>query len=77
MNRFCQTKDSGLIKFSTTNDLGILLTAFNMQPIVVPWDYSEMSKAELDKAIEIAESKSQIEDVRVTTYPAAMEQSNV
>lgn len=51
--------------------------SFTKQPIVVPWDFSDMSKDALAKATELAESNDQIEVVHVTPYPAAMEPSVV
>lgn len=50
---------------------------FTKQSIVVPWDFSDMSKQALGKAVELAESNEQIEVVHVTPYPAAMEPSVV
>ena len=53
------------------------MSFFTKQPIVVPWDFSEMSKNALAKAVELAESNEQVEVVHVTPYPAAMEPSVV
>jgi nucleotide-binding universal stress UspA family protein len=53
------------------------MSFFTKQPIIVPWDFSEMSKQALAKAVELAESNEQIEVVHVTPYPAAMEPSVV
>ena len=53
------------------------MSFFTEQPIVVPWDFSEMSKQALAKAVELAESNEQIEVIHVTPYPAAMEPSVV
>lgn len=50
---------------------------FTQQPIVVPWDFSDMSKNALAKAVELAGSPDQVEVVHVTPYPAAMEPSVV
>lgn len=50
---------------------------FTSQPIIVPWDFSEMAIAALEKAVGLAESNEQIEVVHVTPYPAAMEPSVV
>ena len=47
------------------------------QLIMVPWDYSEMSRDALDRALEIAKSPEQIEVIHVTPYPDAMEPSVV
>ncbi len=46
---------------------------FTNQPIIVPWDFSEMSNDALQKALELAESPKQIEVVHVTPYPSVME----
>ena len=48
---------------------------FTKQPIIVPWDFSDMSKAAFLKALDIAASPEQIEVVHVTPYPSAMEAS--
>jgi len=32
------------------------MSSFTKQPVIVPWDYSDMSKAALEKAIGFAES---------------------
>lgn len=47
------------------------------QPIVVPWDFSEMSSIALAKAVELAEKPDQIDVVHVTPYPSAVEPSVV
>ena len=41
--------------------------------IIVPWDYSEMSKSALETAIELAASPNQIKVVHVIPYPPSME----
>lgn len=51
--------------------------SFTTQPIIIPWDFSDMSKDALNQAIEMADSPGQIEVVHVTPYPAAMEPSVV
>jgi nucleotide-binding universal stress UspA family protein len=48
---------------------------FTAQPIIVPWDFSEMSKNALAKALELAESPAQLEVVHVTPYPSTVEPS--
>ena len=53
------------------------MSALTTQPIVVPWDFSEMSKNALAKAVELAASGQAIEVVHVTPYPAVMEPSVV
>ena len=50
---------------------------YTKKPIVVPWDFSDMSKNALAKAVALAESNEQIVVVHVTPYPAAMEPSVV
>lgn len=49
------------------------MTTLTDQTIVVPWDFSDMSKAALAKALELAESAEQIDVVHVTPYEADME----
>jgi nucleotide-binding universal stress UspA family protein len=56
---------------------GYLMNSFTNQPIIVPWDFSEMSRDALDKAVEMAGSNEQVEVVHVTPYPSAMEPSVV
>ena len=53
------------------------MSFFTNEKIIVPWDFSEMSKSALAKAVELADSNEQIEVVHVTPYPAAMEPSVV
>lgn len=53
------------------------MNSFTKQPVIVPWDYSDMSKAALEKAIGFAESAAQILVVHVTPYPAVSEPSVV
>lgn len=53
------------------------MKSFTQQPIVVPWDFSDMAKEALEKALEFAESPEQIEVVHVTPYPSAVEPSVV
>lgn len=50
---------------------------FTQQPIIVPWDFSEMSRAALEHAIEMVDSPEQITVVHVTSYPSAAEPSVV
>ncbi len=53
------------------------MKSFSTDPIIVPWDFTEMSKAALNKAIEIADSTQQIEVLHVTPYPSSVEPSVV
>jgi nucleotide-binding universal stress UspA family protein len=53
------------------------MSIFTKEKIIVPWDFSEMSKTALARAVELAESNEQVEVVHVTPYPAAMEPSVV
>lgn len=46
---------------------------FTTAPIIVPWDFSEMSDKALKRAAEIAESLAQIEVIHVTPYPSVVE----
>ncbi len=49
------------------------MTLLTKKSIVVPWDYSEMSKNALETSIELAASNSQIKVVHVIPYPPSME----
>ncbi|MDG2012775.1 MAG: universal stress protein [Pirellulaceae bacterium] len=51
------------------------MSSFTKQPVIVPWDYSDMSKAALEKALGFAESSAQIRVIHVTPYPAVAEPS--
>lgn len=53
------------------------MSAFTNQPVVVPWDFSDLSVEALDKAIEFVDSPQQIIVVHVTSYPAVTEPSVV
>ena len=53
------------------------MNQFTTDPIIVPWDFTDMSKAALQKALEMAESRKQIEVIHVTPYPSAVEPSVV
>ena len=53
------------------------MSVFTKQPIIVPWDFSEMSTNALAKAVELAESPDQIHVVHVTPYPSSVEPSVV
>ncbi len=53
------------------------MDALTNKPILVPYDFSDMSRAALTKAVELAETLDQIEVVHVTPYPDAMEPSVV
>lgn len=46
---------------------------FNSVTIIVPWDFSELSKEAMQQALEIADSRDQIEIVHVTPYPSSVE----
>lgn len=43
------------------------------QPIIVPWDFSEMSSNALEKALELADSPAQVKVVHVSARPSVME----
>lgn len=53
------------------------MTSFTSQSIVVPWDFSDLAKDALSRAVELAESTDQIEIVHVTPYPSSVEPSVV
>ena len=53
------------------------MNQFTQDPIIVPWDFTDLSKDALLKALEIADSADQIEVVHVTPYPATVEPSVV
>lgn len=44
-----------------------------VKTVIVPWDFSDMSKAALHAAINMVDSPDRIEVVHVTPYPAPME----
>lgn len=46
-------------------------------PIIVPWDFTDLSKSALNKSIELAGSEQQIEVLHVTPYPSAVDPSVV
>ena len=49
------------------------MSAFNNKQIIVPWDFSEMSKGALEKAVEMVSDSSKIEIVYVAQTPSAAE----
>jgi nucleotide-binding universal stress UspA family protein len=49
------------------------MSLLTTKPIIVPWDYSEMSKNALKTAVELAGDNSQIHVVHVIPYPPSME----
>lgn len=53
------------------------MTNLTTQSIVVPWDFSDMSKDALKRSVELAESRDQIEVIHVTPYPSAVDPSVV
>lgn len=53
------------------------MTKFTTKTIVVPWDFSDMSKDALRKAAGLADSHDQIAVVHATPYPSAVEPSVV
>ena len=53
------------------------MAAITNQPIIVPWDFSEMCKSALEKALELASGPDQVKVVHVTPYPSAVEPSVV
>ena len=50
---------------------------FTTQPILVPWDFSEMSRDALARAVDMAESPERVHVFHVTPYPSAVEPSVV
>lgn len=46
---------------------------YTLNSVVVPWDFSPMSKSALEAALEMVEDPSKIEVIHVTPYPAATE----
>ena len=46
---------------------------YTLKTVIVPWDFSPMSKSALEAAIEMVDSPDKIEVVHVTPYPAATE----
>ncbi len=53
------------------------MSFFTKEKIIVPWDFSDMSKSALAKAVELAETNDQVTVIHVTPYPAALEPSVV
>lgn len=53
------------------------MNSLTSQPIIVPWDFSEMSTSALKSALVLADSPEQIEIVHVTPYPSSVEPSIV
>ena len=53
------------------------MSVFTEKKIVVPWDFSDMSRVALARAVELADSNEKIEVVHITPYPATMEPSVV
>jgi len=49
------------------------MSLLTTKPIIVPWDYSEMSKNALQTAVELAAENTQIHVVHVIPYPPSME----
>jgi nucleotide-binding universal stress UspA family protein len=41
--------------------------------VIVPWDFSELSKSALKEALELVDSPEKIEVIHVTPYPATTE----
>lgn len=50
---------------------------FTKDPIIVPWDFSDMAEKALETAVGLAASPSQIEVIHVTSYPSSVEPSIV
>ena len=46
---------------------------FLLNTVIVPWDFSDMSKTALAAALEMVDSPEKIEVVQVTSYTALME----
>ncbi len=46
---------------------------YTANTVIVPWDFSDMSKSSLDAALELVDTPDKIEVVHVTPYPAATE----
>lgn len=44
-----------------------------LKTVVVPWDFSDMSKSALAAALELVDNPDRIEVVHVTPYPATMD----
>lgn len=46
---------------------------YTQNTVVVPWDFSPMSKSALETALEMVDTPEKIEVIHVTPYPSAME----
>ena len=44
-----------------------------LKNVVVPWDFSELSKSALEAALQMVDSPERIEVVHVTSFPTTME----
>lgn len=53
------------------------MSSFANKTIVVPWDFQEMSLESLQMALELADSKDQIEVVHVMEFPKGVQPSAV
>jgi nucleotide-binding universal stress UspA family protein len=53
------------------------MNKFALKTVVVPWDFSPMSKSALSDALEIVESPDKIEVIHVTPYPVVSEYSMI
>ncbi len=46
---------------------------YTLNTVIVPWDFSDMSKSALESALEMVDSPDKIEVVHVTPYPSVTE----
>ena len=51
------------------------MSRFSNKPVVVPWDFQEMAVESLNVAMELADSKEQIEIVHVMEFPKGVQPS--
>lgn len=49
------------------------MKSFTDGKVIVPWDFSELSKIALAKTVDLVDSPDQVELIHVTPYPAASE----
>ncbi len=49
------------------------MNKFTQKTVIVPWDFSPLSKSALEAALEMVDSPDKIKVIHVTPYPAATE----
>jgi nucleotide-binding universal stress UspA family protein len=57
----------------THSGQGQSMNKFTQKTVIVPWDFSPLSKSALEAALEMVDSPDKIKVIHVTPYPAATE----